>query len=179
MTRRLVILTTAIVLAGLSVLEAGQRSYLTTAVGRTFVHKPDVAKEYVDDGHNALLGVGFDFTPWLAMHVAGEYHIASTIGPREGWLSGDIKVKCAFIWLKASPYTFESLFAPYGIAGIGYAYADKGKSAEATTFGLGADFWVVRRIGVFLEWRRSKAFFSESDVECHLLEIGVICTLAE
>jgi len=141
------------------------------------VHKPEVAKEYVNDGYHASLGVGFDFTPWLSAHIVGEYHRGSIKEPHGTWLRGDVKAKCAFIWMKISPYTYRSVFAPYAVAGVGYAYADARKSAGATTTGLGADFWVTSRIGAFIEWRQARAYFDEGDVECRLLKIGMLYVL--
>ena|GEM_PF-4201385 len=173
MTKRVVILTIAIMLVGFSGLEAGKRNYFAAGAGRTLIHKPEIAKEYVDDGYHAYIGVGFDFASWLSTHIAGEYHIGSARRKDAGWLSGDIKAKVAFVLMKLSPYTFESVVAPYGVAGVGLAYADRDKTAGATTLGLGADFWVTSHIGAFIEWRRTKASFSESPVEVRLLKFGV------
>jgi opacity protein-like surface antigen len=174
MTKRVAILAIAIMLIGFSGLEAGKRNYFTFGAGRTLVHKPEIAKKYVNDGYHASLGAGFDFAPWLSMHIVGEYHLGSVKESHGSWLSGDIKAKGAFILMKLSPYTFKSLVAPYGVAGVGYVYADKSTSAGATTIGFGADFWVTSHIGAFFEWRHTKAYFSESLVEAKLLKIGVI-----
>ena len=179
MTKRVAILTIAIMLIGFSGLEAGKRNYFTLGAGRTLVHKPEIAKKYVNDGYHASLGVGFDFMPWLSMHITGEYHYGSSKKPHGSWFSEGIKAKGAFILMKLSPYKFESVFAPYGVAGVGYVYADKSTSAGATTIGLGADFWVTSRIGAFIEWRHTKAYFSESHVEVRLLKIGVIYSIAQ
>ena len=179
MTKRVAIITIAILLIGFSGLEAGKRNYFAAGAGRTLIHKPEIAKKYVNDGYHAFLGAGFDFTPWLSMFIVGEYHLGSVKKPRGGWLSGDIKAKGAFILMKLSPYTFKSVLAPYGIAGVGYVYADKGTSAGATTIGLGADFWVTSHIGAFIEWRHTKAYFSEGHVEARLLKIGVIYSISQ
>ncbi|MCK4656138.1 MAG: hypothetical protein KAT85_03880 [candidate division Zixibacteria bacterium] len=179
MKTRVAILTIAILLIGFSGLEAGKRNYFTVGAGGTFVHKPEIAKKYVNDGYHAFLGVGFDFTPWLSTFIVGEYHRGSGKKPHGSWFSGDIKAKGAFLLMKVSPYKFESLLAPYGVAGVGYVYADLSTSAGATTIGLGTDFWATSQIGAFIEWRHVKAYFSEVNVEVRLLKIGVIYSVGQ
>lgn len=179
MKQRVAILTIAILLTGFSGLEAGKRNYFSVGAGRTFIHKPEIAKKYVNDGYHAFLGVGFDFTPWLSTFIVGEYHRGSSKKPQGSWFSDGIKAKGAFILMKLSPYKFESVLAPYGVAGVGYVYADLSTSAGATTFGIGSDFWLTSQIGAFIEWRHAKAYFVEGDIEVRLLKIGVIYSVGQ
>ncbi len=181
MIRALLTLLVAILLGNTSSFAAGDRSYLSAGLGRTFLHKPEAAKKYVDNGYNCSMGVGFDFARQLSMHVTGEYHWGSVRASSGTWLqsSRTIKAKCAFLWLKLRPFTFSATLDPHLLAGVGYVYADRSRSAGATTYGIGVDFWVSSSIGVFIEGRHVKAYFHEGDVEGRPLKIGLIYLLRQ
>ncbi len=179
MRRVAILLIVAILLAGPRSIQASDRSYLTLGIGKTSIHKPEIVKRHAKHGYNAFAGVGFDFTPYLSAHIVGEYHWGSAKTPAGDWWKGTVKVKCAFLWLKLSPYRFGSRFVPYAIAGVGYAYLDRHTSTEATTYGFGADVWFTPRIGAFIEGRHVKTYFDEGHVEGRPLKIGLIYLLRE
>jgi hypothetical protein len=177
MIRIAAVISLTLFLAGFAVVQARDRSYVTAGGGRTFVHEPDMAKRHVENGYNVFLGTGFDFEPWLSMHVVGEYHWGSVKREHGTWLQGTLKGKCAFVWLKLSPYAFGSRLAPYALGGFGYIYADRTESAGAVTYGIGADFWISGRMGLFIEVRRVRADFEPPQVEGRPLKVGMIYLL--
>lgn len=172
MKKIVVVLSMVLFLACFADLHAEKRTYLTAGLGRTFLVKPEIAKDWVYDGWHASLGTSFDFTSWLAGNIVGEYHFAHVKKRHGTWFKEDVTAKVLFLWMKLSPITIESRFAPYGFLGVGYVYADSRNSAGAVTFGLGLDSRVTDNFGIFIEGRYVETDPNDVVIVAHTLKIG-------
>ena len=178
MKKIVIVLSMVLLLACFADLHAEKKTYLTAGLGRTFLVKPEIAKDIVYDGWHGSLGTSFDFTWWLAGNIVGEYHFAHVKERSGTWFQEEVKVKALFLWMKFNPYTIQSRFTPYGFLGVGYVYADHRHSAGATTFGLGLDSRITDKVGVFIEGRYIDTNPNDIEIVAHTLKIGATYLLS-
>jgi hypothetical protein len=148
------------------------RNYASLSVGKTSADRDVFYDRELESGTNLGGALGFDFAPYTGAEVLFEQHWS---GESQSGIRA--KLKMIMFLLKFRPIVIRDRYVPYALIGGGYVRSSFGSQTEngdGYFFGIGSEFWMLSRLGLFIEWKTGKVKFSNYDGNGNVIKLGVL-----